>query len=391
MGGTGLLAPILGMALLDGLTGTVLGGDGSPTLPDTGDLTGGLSGVLPDTSGVLPDNTGDLASAISGALDDVTQALAPTLGSVPTDPGQIGDGLGLDNLGLGGLLAVDGPVIGPAASAENNIIDDVHTLLDSTGDAAGDPAASIAHALTGFDGSIGLGTTGSSDNLITAVLAAPQTTLDGDPIGAVARIVNETGDTLGSAGTMLNQVVDSLDVGNSLGNGVLQDVAGAIGSGPLVDGNLVDPDGDGSGLVQAVVNSATSPSSALIDLGVAGDGQQSPSQHLIDVDAGPDNTGIGTINVLAAPSNGNGGAQANVLDTGSDGPHLLDADVGTNDSAVPGIDLTGIDLGGGTPGTPAIGDLGGVAGALGGAVGGEGVDLPSIAANSDIQHNLLVV
>src|SRR5262249_18458525 len=163
------------------------------------------------------------------------QALTPLLGTAATDAGQAAHT-------VGDLLAVDGPVIAPAASVENNLVGDVHTLLDSTGDALGDPAMSATNALTGFDDSVGLGTTGSSDNLIPAVLAAPQTTLDGDPAGAVNRIVDDTGDTLGSAATALNQTVDGLDVGNSLGSGLVQDAAGALGSGSLINGNLGGPD-----------------------------------------------------------------------------------------------------------------------------------------------------
>src|SRR5262249_9132307 len=103
----------------------------------------------------------------------------------------------------------------------------------------------------------------------------------------------------------------------------------------------------------------------------------SPSQHLIDIDAGPDGTGIGTIDVLAAPSSGSGGAQANVLDTGPDGPHAVDADVATDSSIAPDVNLAGIDLG----------DLGGVAGAVGGAP----IDLPPIVPDPSLVQNLLVV
>ena len=257
------------------------------------------------------------------------------------------------------MLAVDGPVIGPAASVENNLVTDFHDLLEDLGHQLGEPANSAVHALTSFGESVGFGNVGTgSDDLLTSVLSAPGRVLDGDAGGALCDIVSQAGNALGNAGNFVDNVLDAVNLQNPLGTGLLHDIAGDLGSGPLLSTNLLGG-GLSGGLIQGMVNSGLSQPGALINLDIAGDGHPTSSNHLIDIDLGPSgNNGIGVLDILAKPGSGPSHTiEVNAIDTGQNGPHLLDADLFTNPSALNGVGVPSL----GSPGGLCdIGDVGGI-------------------------------
>lgn len=285
-------------------------------------------------------------------IDDISGITAPNghdlTGSLPV----VGDVLCLDCLDAKDLLSAGGPVVGTVAAVENNIVRDFHLLLEDAGHQAGEPANTIVHSLTNFGESLGFGHVGpAADNLLSSVLAAPGTILDGQPVQAICDILDETGDAITAAGTFVNGIVDAINLSNPLNTGLVHDAAGLIGdltrgldSGPLLDTDLLGLGGNGpaGGLVQAVVNSGLSQAGALIQASVAGDGSPSQSHNLIDIGLGPRDGHQGSIDILNPGPGGNDGTiEVNVLNVGPDGPRLLDADLLTDDSILSDINLGG--------------------------------------------------
>jgi hypothetical protein len=180
--------------------------------------------------------------------------------------------------------------------------------------------------LTTFGESLGFGNVGTgSDDLLTSVLSAPGRALDGDAGGALCDIVGQAGNALGNAGNFVNHVLDAVNLQTG-------------------------------GRIQGIVNSGLSQPGALINLDVAGDGHPTGSNHLIDIDLGPSgNNGIGVLDVLAKPDIGPSHTiEVNAIDTGQNGPHLLDADLFTNPNALGGIGMPSL----GSPG--GLCDVGGI-------------------------------
>ncbi len=155
--------------------------------------------------------------------------------------------------GLGGILGGDGSlnlaghdgVLQPVLSAVNGAVNDVNSgILNPVGQATG--LGDAVHDVTGLAGTVGLGEIGvptpASDghtNLLTDVLNAPGTLLDGGGLGTV----------LTEVGSDLNDIVHSVDglvgsltgdnglVGSLLGDtGVVGSLLGDAGLGSLLGG-----------------------------------------------------------------------------------------------------------------------------------------------------------
>jgi hypothetical protein len=246
------------------------------------------------------------------------------------------------------MVSPDGPILKPAAAVENNFVSDFHMLLKDVGDQAGEPASSGVRALTDFGEAVGFGNIGSTpDDPLSSVLGSPEAILNGEGGQAICNILDEADNMPAAAGDFANQVVDAVNLRDPLNTGLINDIAGDLGNGPLIDAGLLDLNGNGEpgGLVGAVVNTGFSQPGALIGLDVSGDGQPSQSHDLVEIDAGPQgNTRVGSLNVLSEPDQGSSHtAEAHIVNVGSDGPRLFDADVFTDSDfmTIPGLNGTG--------------------------------------------------
>ncbi len=286
-----------------------------------------------------PAATGEDPLVTAGLLDPVTGIVDGALGSHTSNLLGIGDIL---NLGTPSQLALAGESGGaqPIFDATNILIKDVHAQIEGFSHTSG--TSDILHAVTNLGETIGLGTTGvvppalddGHTNLITDVVNAPSTLLNGGLDQVIGQIGGDLGDTLhgtiGVVGAVLN--------GNDPLNPVPELVSGLTSSLqtlPLLDltgGNGgVGSDvlaGLGGGLLGGTVGSITGSSSG----------------HLIDVDLGPAmNNGLG-LDLLATPDQTHT-ASVNALDVGPNGPQLLDLGVLTGSGIidVPGLGGAGSD------------------------------------------------
>ncbi|MGY3532386.1 hypothetical protein [Bradyrhizobium sp. USDA 4452] len=204
---------------------------GSETTPPQGDTSS-----APPQQSTTP--TGSQASGGNGGSDTGSGAGGSgTGGGTSTPPGQTG------MPGLGGILGGDGSlhlagsegILQPVITAVNGAVNDVNTgVLDPVGQATG--LGDTVHDVTGLAGTVGLGEIGvptpASDghtNLLTDVLNAPGTLLDGGGLGTV----------LTEVGSDLNDIVHSVDgvVGSLTGDhGLVGSLLGNTGLGSLLGG-----------------------------------------------------------------------------------------------------------------------------------------------------------
>jgi hypothetical protein len=311
------------------------GGDGGTGGGGTGSGGGGTgSGGGGTGGGGTPGNPnplGDAAPVINALTDEVGGLVAA----------------GTDALGNGKPLDAIGAVLGSLTSVGSNLVEDLQAALEGTVSSAGNTANGILQAVADVGDTIGLGNEDGSSSLLSAILGLPGAALDGNAAQGIDDVNGEAGNTLGAAGGVANAiagaVADPLDAvpGGDAG-GLVHDITGSIGSGPLLDTSLLDPEGDGSSLINAQVNPGASQNGALIQLDAAGDGLTSQSNNLVDAGAGPRDLHQGSVKLLdPAPGHNQGTAELNVLNVGQDGPKLVDADVATDDhildyAALPG-------------------------------------------------------
>ena len=173
----------------------------------------------------------------------------------------------------------------PVVNLANGAGDEVNGLVDSVAHKLDVPF--LGHAITDVTDAVGLGAIGEAgaggqSNLLTDVVSLPNEVLHGnDPINAVGNIVD--------------------DVGDVVGNGHLNNI------------------------VEAIHQDGTFP---LINASVDGDDQSGGSKHLVDADVGPQQNDGLIANVLAPSDDGSHHAvEANVVQVGSDGPQLVNADL----------------------------------------------------------------
>jgi len=308
--------------------------------------------------------------------------------------------------GLGGILGGDGSlnlvghdgVLQPVLSAVNGAVNDVNSgILNPVGQATG--LGDAVHDVTGLAGTVGLGEIGvptpASDghtNLLTDVLNAPGTLLDGGGLGTVLTEVGSdlndivhsvdglvgslTGDNglvgslLGDTG-VVGSVLGDTGLGSLLGGtgttnpvtGIVQTVDGVVGS-LLGDTGVGSVLGGGTGVLGPVtgllgnalhdlqtlpllsINGGNNAGDGGLLGGLLGDLNHSSTGHLADIDVGPSQPNGNAINLLAAPTSGDHHTiEVNAVDVGQNGPHLLDlgALTGSNGLSLPSLGGTGAD------------------------------------------------
>ncbi|WP_143279203.1 hypothetical protein [Bradyrhizobium sp. C9] len=226
-------------------TTSASGATGQPAGSDTAPPQGDTSPTPPQQS-TTP--TGSQASGGNGGSDTGSGAGgADTGGGTSTSPGHPG------LPGLAGVLGGDGSlnvagsegILQPALTAVNGAVNDVNTgVLEPVGQATG--LSDTVHDVTGLAGTVGLGEIGvptpASDghtNLLTDVLNAPGTLLNGGGLGTV---LTEVGSDLNDIVHSVDGVVGSLTgdnglVGSLLGSsGVVGSLLGNTGLGSLLGG-----------------------------------------------------------------------------------------------------------------------------------------------------------
>lgn len=298
----------------------------------------------------------------AGLLDPVTNIVDDTLGTDTSDLLGIGNVL---NLGTPSQLALAGDegAAQPVFDATNVLIKDVHAQLETLVDQVGVPE--IGHAITTLGETAGLGTTGAVQpaaddghtNLVTDVVNAPSTLLNGGLDDVIAHVGGDLGDTLNAAVDVVGALLNGSDplnpvpellggLGSSLQHLPLLDIGSGDGSG---SGGLLGTGGLLGGIVDGTVGNLTGSSSG----------------HLIDIDLGPlDGNGLG-LDLLATPD-ATHSASINAIDVGPGGPQLLDLGLLTGDGL--------LDLGGGSSGAGSgLGGLLGDANPVGNLLGSDGL------------------
>lgn len=319
-----------------------------------------------------PAATDDGPLVTAGLLDPVTDVVDGALGTDTSNLLGIGDVL---NLGTPSQLALAGPEGGaqPVFDATNILIKDVHAQIETLSHQSG--LSDILHAVTNLGETVGLGTTGvvppaiddGHTNLVTDVVNAPSTLLNGGLDEVLGHLGGDLGDTLDAAVDVVGALLNGSDPLNPIPE-LLNGITSSLQTLPLLNINGGDS-ADGGGLLGGL-------GGGLLN-GVVGDLTGSPSGHLIDIDLGPANgNGLG-LDLLATPD-ATHSASVNVLDVGPNGPQLLDLGLLTNDGL--------LDLGGsGDAGAGGLtGNLLGSSGLLGGLLGGEGGPLAGAGGIIDI-------
>lgn len=347
--------------VLAGSTALLNDTDGSSALPlSLNSLLGNDTASADVTANAAtPAAPGDGPLLTASVLDPVTDVVDGVLGTNTSNLLGIGDVL---NLGTPSQLALAGDNGGaqPVFDATNILIKDVHAQIETLSHQSG--LSDILHAVTNLGETVGLGTTGAvppaiddgHTNLVTDVVNAPSTLLNGGLDDVIAHVGADLGDTLdatvGVVGALLN--------GNDPLNPIPELVNGLTSS--LQNLPLLNVDnGDGGGLLGGLGGGLLT--------GVVGDLTGSSSGHLIDIDAGPTNSnGLG-LDLLARPD-ATHSASVNVLDVGPHGPQLLDLGLLTGSSGI--IDIPGL---GGAGSDGLTGNLVGPDGLVGGLLNGHAV------------------
>lgn len=331
----------------------------------------------------------DASLLASTPLDTVTTLLGDTLGSdAPT--ADVSDLLGIGdvlNLGTTSQLDIAGPdgAAQPVFDATNILVKDVHAQLEILSHETG--TSDILHAVTNLGETAGLGNTGviapavdGHTNLVTDIVNAPSTLLNSGLDDVIAQVGGDLGDTLHAATGLVGALLNGTDPINPLPD-LIDGLGADLQTLPILNINGGTSAGDdgllgGGGLGGGLLG------------GVVGDLTHSSSGHLIDVDAGPqDTSGLG-LDLLAAPgTDATHTASVNAIDVGPNGPHLLDLGVltGAGIINIPGLDGAGTDgLAGHLPGSADLagGLLGG--GLLGGGIASGNATAAPVSAPLDI-------
>jgi hypothetical protein len=301
-----------------------------------------LSSLLSDnaSSPDVPASTGTHAAGdgplvTAGLLDPVTGVVDGALGTDTSNLLGIGDVL---NLGTPSQLALAGEDGGaqPMFDATNILVKDIHAQIEGFSHTSG--TSDILHAVTNLGETIGLGNTGvvppalddGHTNLITDVVNAPSTLLNGGLDHVIGQIGGDLGDTLHSTIGVVGAVLNGSDPLNPVPE-LVNGLTSSLQTLPLLDlngGNGADGGLLGGGLLGGTLGNITGSSSG----------------HLIDVDLGPAmSNGLG-LDLLATPDQTHT-ASVNAVDVGPNGPQLLDLGVLTGSGIidVPGLDGAGSD------------------------------------------------
>lgn len=321
-----------------------------------------------------------LVEAIAGSSGSIIDPASATgslpilgqLGSVEGDTNAPSDGVAGSSLGLlDGVsslsgdntdtnaassnlaLAGQGTPVQPIFDAVNSGVKEFHVEIETLSHQTG--TSDIVHSITNLGETIGLGEIGIAPapvgptNLITDVLNLPASLLSGNLDGIISDVGHDLTDVIGS----VMRVKDGIIFGNDPINPVpelIQGIGNDLSSLPI----LTVGDGQQGGVLDVL----------------AGDLSHSSSNHLADVNVGPEQEGGLPINLLAAIEPGpSHTAEVNAVDVGPNGPHLLaiDAVSGGSDSLVGNL----LNLGspdasqsgtGGLPPLPSLGQTGDMAG-----------------------------
>jgi hypothetical protein len=276
-----------------------------------------------------PAATADGPLVTAGLLDPVTDIVDGALGTDTSNLLGIGDVL---NLGTPSQLALAGPEGGaqPVFDATNILIKDVHAEIETLSHNSG--LNDLLHTVTNLGETVGLGTTGvvppaaddGHTNLITDVVNAPSTLLNGGLDDVITHISGDLGDTLDAAIDVVGSLLNGSDPLNPVPE-LINGLTLGLQNLPLLNINGGDSAAGGGLLGGGVLN------------GVVGDIVGSSSGHLIDIDLGPaTSNGLG-LDLLATPD-ATHSASINVLDVGPNGPQLLDLGVLAGDGL---LDLAG--------------------------------------------------
>ncbi|MCE4225928.1 hypothetical protein HCU64_19430 [Methylobacterium sp. C25] len=388
-----------------GLPGGLLGGQGidalSPVVADLGNVVGSATGLLQDVLHVPTSLVGDLTGAggiltpltsLVGGLTGDGGLLSPVtsiLGGVTGDDG----GLTGDLLGTGGALQ-------PVAGIANGVIDTIHANFENVGHDM--PLLNdTIHDVINLGNTVGLGTLGEGNNLLTDVVDLPGSILSGDLAGSLDHVVGDLGNVVGaagdvvgslpgvlggltgggdgSAGGLLSPVTSILggltggDQGSPVG-GLLSPVTsildGVTGGDHGLPGGLLTPetsilDGVASGGDGSSGGGLFSPLTSLL-VGVTGGGDGSSgggllspvtsilggigsgadgTHPLIDISAGPTtSTPIANVSVLTPQSDTSHAIQVGAIGVGADQPSLVNASLLDGDSlTLPALGSGGAD------------------------------------------------
>lgn len=358
---------------------TLLSGNDTNRLVE---VLAGSTALLSDTGGsqasplalnaLLADNSNDasadptqhdpMPTVDSPPLDPATSLLANVTDTVDGVTGiDAGNLLGIGdvlNLGTTSQLDLAGPDGGvqPVFDATNLLVKDVHAQLEIVVDEVG--AQTLGHAVTHLGETAGLGNTGvvppaadGHTNLVTDVVNAPATLLDGGADDVIAQIGGDLGDTVHAATGVVDSLLNGTDAINPLPE-LISSLGADLQHIPLLNINGGTSAGDGGLLGGGALGGG------LLN-GVAGDLTGSSSGHLIDIDLGPQSTsGLG-LDLLAMPgTDATHTASINAVDVGPNGPHLLDVGVltGADIISVPTLHGAGTDgLVGGLTGSDGLG------------------------------------
>lgn len=316
-----------------------------PTPTDAGSAPGGAGATAADgsaaggsASGAAPTDSGGAAGA------DGQPPASGGSGSTPVssaDPSSGSDGSGTGGSTPGGSVpggstpggsGTDGST--PTGSNPADPGSTGSTPPGNTGDGGGTAAGDGTGLAIGVDHVATVGLGGQDGNgLAVNVLADPDS---GDTHGLNVNLLENNGEHL-------------LDVGALPDTGGLPDIGGS-GAGDAL-GNVVGADGPLGGLLG-------NDDGGLLNATLGNQGDAS-SGHLVGLDVGPQTAdGLG-LDVLSAPGGGMHAISLDAIDTGANGPQLLDAGLLTGAS---GLGLP--DLGGAGAGD-ALGNLAGTDGLLG--------------------------
>jgi hypothetical protein len=337
--------------------------------PASASTTGqsGASGSPPPQSGGSEDTgAGSVISVAGITVPDPTDTVGQTIDTVTQTVGAIGSGAPFQDIvpGSGLLDAINGTGIlnnaAPITGALGGVTSPTGLIDTATGVIGGLPPD-----LSGVTSPVsGLVSTAiaAADQTVAAVDHAAGTVANGgSPTGVLDAAGGAAGTLVDTALHNVNAIAGSGGVGDIVGGlghdlvtgtvaggGLLAGtpLAGVMGDGALVSGNLLRPDDSSpSSLLQ--VGAGTDTSRGLLEVTAAGNRDQAESGHIVDTNIGPDNSsGNGvTADLLGATP---GGASPTVdADVGQHaGASLVTVNAGNTADQIPIPAIGGIENGG---------------------------------------------
>lgn len=305
-----------------GTTSSLLGSD--PT-GDDADTAGGSPSQGTGEASPLADVLQPVTSLLGGSPGGATEGGLPVIGHLIE-----GGGLGQDS-----LLTLAGPdgTAQPILNAANALIKDFHNnVLEALSHDLG--ANNLVHSITEAGETIGLGQIGvptpsptdGHTNLVTDLINAPGTLLDGGLGTVISQIGADLTDDIRAVDGIVSSLINTPG-GINVVPTLLQEVGHDLQSLPLLS---INGDGSGGGLLD----------------GLVGNLNGSDTGHLVDVNVGPEQPNGQSIDILAAPTAGDHHAiDVSAIDVGQNGPHLLDLNAltGSDGLGLPALSGTGTD------------------------------------------------